>query len=85
MIGLPDPLTAAGALSRDFSVKLESRVLIDASAATQMEQAAAAAAGLKLRLITVHITSGERWKLFSVMTTYLDRGPRTNLSSCITE
>ena len=41
---------------------LESRILIDVSAATQMEQAAAvaaAAAGLKLRLISVHITSGE--------------------------
>ena len=38
---------------------LESRILIDVSAATQMEQAAAAAAGLKLRLISVQITSGE--------------------------
>ena len=42
---------------------LESRILIDVSAATQMERAAAAAAaeaaGLKLRLISVHITSGE--------------------------
>ena len=41
---------------------LESRILIDVSAATQMERAAAAAvaaAGLKLRLISVQITSGE--------------------------